>query len=93
MDEHLQTEGVTKVGEVISRTMREAIVADDYRNSFVAGADMVLHALGTRLERMIACAGPYDDTRALADFLTWSRDSILRIHTPEFFADESNGIL
>lgn len=89
----VESEGVTQVGEVVTRTLREAIVEDDYRHAWIAGGTRALEAIVTRIDHITALAGPYDDTRALGELKTWAEDTIRRIHSPEFLSEATNGKL
>lgn len=75
------TNGIQKVGEVTSRTVREAICEPDYQNAYVAGAtrafEQVLQFAGMRIQ----LAGEFDDTRALRDLEVWLGDRIRDVHS------------
>lgn len=81
----VESEGVQIVGEVISRTTREAIVESDFRNAWISGAQTVLQLTAARMTMLIARAGPYDDTRALQETVEWVHDTMKAIHSPEFY--------
>lgn len=87
--EGVQSEGVTLVGEVISRTMREAITDPDFTNTRISAAKFAYEETLLRAESIIAAAGPYDDTRAVADMVVWLKDRIRAIHDP----NATNGII
>lgn len=80
-DEAINTDGLAHVGEVTTRVMREAIAEDDYTNAFRAGQASELAEVARWAEARIAAAGPYDDTRALAEIISWTADRIRGIHS------------
>jgi hypothetical protein len=86
--EGVQSEGVTLVGEVISRTMREAQVDPDFQNVKITGQHEAYVATLSQVESQIAMAGPYDDMRGLQDLTVWLADRIREIHDPQ----SQNGI-
>lgn len=78
-EEHLNTEGVVLVGELTSRTLREAQAAEDYHNAGVSGQVLALSSTASWVADRIAAAGPYDDVRALGDLLVWIGDKIREV--------------
>lgn len=74
--DHFNVEGVVTAGEVETRVMREARVAYDFRNAFVAGQVRSLEETSLWVQEQISKAGPYDDTRALQALTTWVADKI-----------------
>jgi hypothetical protein len=83
MTEPLNTAGLTQVGEVESRTMRESRVEEDYRNAFVAGGVTSLEATASFTRSLIGSLGRYDDPRQLNTLLTWIADRIREIQSPK----------
>lgn len=75
------TDGITHIGEVTSRTLREAIVEDDYTQSRIAGAVQMLTEVGEFVQGRIDAAGPYDDVRALRDLKVWLGDRIREVQS------------
>lgn len=80
-DTQINTEGLDTVGEVTSRTMREALVEEDYRNAWIAGAHAALNEVAKFAEQRIAIAGEFDDVRALQDLKVWVGDKIREVHS------------
>lgn len=77
----INTEGVTGVGEINSRTLREAVVEPDYTQAFVAGATEAYTNVAGWCQEAIRRAGPYDDTRALLDLIGILGDKIREVHS------------
>lgn len=73
--------GLVLAGEVETRLMREARVEEDYYNAKVAGAHEAYTAAMLFAQSRIDAAGPYDDVRALQEFLTWAADRIREVHS------------
>jgi hypothetical protein len=71
-----------ETGEIASRVMREAVVAEDYHNAHVAGAMFALTEVARFTRGKIEAAGPYDDVRALVDLQSWLADMIRKVHEP-----------
>jgi hypothetical protein len=82
----VETEGVTQVGEIITRVMREAITEPDFANARAAAAGRAYHRVLAHSIELRALAGPYDDVRALESLESWLKDRIAEVH-----ATESNG--
>jgi len=79
-DDRINTLGVELVGEVASRTMREAQVAEDYHNAWVSGAASAYAEVQKFIASKRSVAGPYDDLRALEDMQRWLGDMIRSVH-------------
>jgi hypothetical protein len=79
--ESINTEGVTGVGEINSRTLREAVTAPDYTQAYVAGAVEAYGNVAGWVQEAIRRAGPYDDTRALVDLIGILGDKIREVHS------------
>lgn len=79
----LNTEGVTQVGEVETRAMREARVEEDYTNASIAGAVRALEETAIFTRALIASLGRYDDPRQLQAMLIWIADKIRDIQSPK----------
>ena len=80
LDHQINTIGVELVGEVHSRTMREAQVAEDYHNAWVSGAASAYAEVGKFIASKRSVAGAYDDLRALDDMERWLGDMIRSVH-------------
>ncbi len=74
-------EGLVLVGEVTTRTMREAISEPDYRNASIAGATAVLEEVILFAQARIDAAGPYDDVRLLEELKVYLADKIRSVHS------------
>lgn len=79
---NINTEGIVHVGEINTRAMREAQVAEDYHNAQVSGAVGVLTETALWVAGRIAASGPYDDTRALQELTVWIADRIREVQSP-----------
>lgn len=77
----INTEGVTGVGEINSRTLREAVVAPNYTQAHVAGAVEAYTNVAGWCQEAIRRAGAYDDTRSLVDLLGMLGDKIREVHS------------
>lgn len=77
----INTEGITGVGELTTRTLREAITDQDYRQSHVTGAVEAYGEVAAWAQEKIRNAGPYDDTRALLDLIGILGDKIREVHS------------
>ena len=75
----INTEGVSQVGEINSRLMREAVVEPDFSNAWVSGAVQAYTETIAFADRQLAAAGPYDDVRALGQLILWCRDRIAQV--------------
>lgn len=80
MEQGVDVDGVVKVGEVITRVYREALVADDYAQAGIAGATRAYESVAIFARERIAAAGPFDDMRAMEDLLIWIADRIREVH-------------
>jgi hypothetical protein len=81
LNHQINTIGVQLVGEVNSRTMREAVVAEDYRNAWAAGAVHAYAEVAKFIDSKRSVSGPYDDLRALEDMRVWLGDMIRAAHS------------
>lgn len=77
----INTEGITAVGEITSRTLREAVVAHDFSQARAAGAVEAYTNVAGWAQEAIRLAGPYDDTRALVDLIGILGDKIREVHS------------
>lgn len=87
--EAINTEGVTGVGEINSRTFREAVAAPDYTQSYVSGATEAYTNVAGWVQEAIRRAGPYDDVRALVDLLGILGDKIREVHSRATAGDKN----
>lgn len=76
----INTEGVERVGELNSRTMREAQTDQDFTNAWIAGAKYAYEQAMVFAQERVEAAGPYDDTRALTELVVWCSDQIKETH-------------
>lgn len=81
MTESMNTDGIQLVGDVSSRTVREALVEQDYTNAWKAGAHWALDEVAKISRSMRSVADPYDDMRALVVLETWITDKIREVHS------------
>lgn len=84
--QHINTDGVVSVGEINTRLMREAITEPDHREAVRSGLSKAYRECAVYAQERIDGAGPYDDTRALKDMVTWLGDRIREVH-----ANATNG--
>lgn len=77
----INTEGVTGVGEITSRTMREAVTEVDITSALASGATQAYQHISRWCEERIAAAGPYDDMRALQELILILGDKIREVHS------------
>jgi hypothetical protein len=87
MNEQINTEGVVRVGELDTRVMREARVAEDHRNSLISGSVKAYRETDAFVESLQRSAGPYDDTRTMATIRTWLGDRIREVQSPATMED------
>jgi len=80
--EHINTEGVAQIGELNTRSLREAQVAEDYRNARVSAAVHAYENTALWVRARLAAAGPYDDTRPMLELLVWLGDKIRETQSP-----------
>lgn len=80
--ESINTEGLTEVGEVTTRVMREAVQEPDFQHAHRAGATAALNEALLWVRDRLREAGPYDDVRALGDMVTWISDKIREVNSP-----------
>lgn len=81
--ETIPTEGLTAVGEITSRTMREARQEPDFLNARAAGASFAYMSCLVWVQDRIRAAGPYDDTRSLTEMVVWLSDRIRETNSPK----------
>lgn len=82
-DRELMNLGITEVGEVTTRVMREVQQEPDFVHARNAGATAALTEATLWVHARIAEAGPYDDMRAMHNMLTWIEDKIREVNTPK----------
>lgn len=81
--ELVNNEGLVEVGEITTRVMREAIQEPDFIHSYQSGATAALTDTLNWVADRIRVAGPYDDTRALQEMVTWLGDKIRDVNSPK----------
>jgi hypothetical protein len=79
--ESINTEGLLQVGEVTSRVLRDAQVEVDFTNVWIESAAAAYLDCQVFAQERIDAAGPYDDTRALVELVTWLGDKIREVHS------------
>ncbi len=89
MDDRINTEGVSRVGEIDTRVMREVRVEPDHRNANIAGKVKAFEDVGRFVQSLCDAAGPYDDTRSLLTIRTWLGDRIREVQAPATMEDHN----
>lgn len=79
--EAINTDGLAHVGEVTTRVFRESVAERDYTNALRAGRVDAMAEVAHWAQQRIDAAGPYDDTRALAELISWTADKIRDTHS------------
>ena len=79
--EHLNTEGVVKVGEVETRVLKEARAEFDLGPAIAHAKTEAYEEMAVWIRLRLASCGPYDDTRSLMGLLTWLADRIREVNT------------
>ena len=80
--DHLNTEGVSLVGEIDTRALKEVQVAEDFRNAYQAGQVKSYNETLIWVSEQIRHAGPYDDTRHMEFLVVWLGDKIREVQPP-----------
>lgn len=87
MTEQINTEGLTQVGEIETRALREIRVAENHHNSLVSGQVKAYQDAAEFVRFLYKSAGPYDDTRPLVTIQTWLGDRIREVQSPATMGD------
>lgn len=80
--EHLNTEGLAQVGEVETRAMKEARVAEDYNNALIAGKVGAFNETASFIRSVLGSLGRFDDPRGLNTVLVWISDKVREAQAP-----------
>lgn len=79
--EHINTEGVTGVGELNTRVLREAFIQPDFSQAYVAGAVEAYGEAAAWAQERIRMSGQYDDIRPLVELIGFLGDKIRETHS------------